>query len=74
MTNVVAGLEIEFAGKPFLQQGGVGTKIFYSDKEGNKVEIQDVINFSIPQTGYDDLLYATVTLPLLNIKYQGESQ
>jgi hypothetical protein len=74
MTNVVAGLEVEFSGKPFWEQVGYGTKVFYYDKEGNKVELQDVIDFSIPKLGMDDLLYATITLPLLNIKYQGESK
>ena len=69
-----AGLEIEFAGKPFQIQGVAGSKVFYTDREGNKIELQEVVNLGIPQTAYDDLLYATITLPLLNIKFKGESQ
>lgn len=74
MTNAVAGLEIEFAGNPFQLQGAYGTKVFYTDEEGIRTELKDVMNFSIPQTGHDDLLYTTITMPLLNIKFKGDSQ
>jgi hypothetical protein len=42
-----------------------GTKFFL----GNGVEIEPVVNFSIPETAADDCLYITLTLPLLEIKH-----
>lgn len=68
------GLELEFGNTPNQYQTLFGTKVFYVDGEGNKIELCGVTHVGIPQSTGDDILSATITVPLLNIKFKGESQ
>lgn len=72
--EVYEGLEIEFGNAPYQFQTLYGTKIFYVDNLGNKMELKEVTQVGIPETNADGILTATITMPLLNIKFKGESQ
>lgn len=72
--NNISGLEVLFGGKSHQLQCLSGSKVFYNDGVGNKIELKDIVTISIPTLTVDDILYVTITMPLLDIKFKGESQ
>jgi hypothetical protein len=71
--GTICGIELDLAGNPHKFQSVAGSKVYYVDHLGQKIELKDVVKFSVPESEVDSVLFVTVTLPLLNVTYQGES-
>jgi hypothetical protein len=49
---------------------GSGTKFYLIDEAGTSTPIElSVSSFSVPETGADNILSVTITLPLLDVGY-----
>jgi len=50
---------------------GSGTKFYLVDEAGEAtpIELKSISSFSLPETGADNILSITITLPLLDVGY-----
>ena len=68
----IGGLEVLFGEKSHRLQCLNGSKVFYHDGEGHKIELKEVVAVGMPTTAVDSILYVTITMPLLDIKFKGD--